>query len=273
MADITLTASTRTNLLTTQRIDALSAQTNRRLATGLRVSRSTDSPIVYFMAKALTDEASDLMAIKDNIGQSLSVVGNAVSDIDYISSMINQMQAVANGAADQSADARAELAAQFDEIRSQLDTLAADSQFAGTNLIGAPPDSVPVTLNSDGSSLFTITGVASDSASLGIGTAAGTYNNFATDADVENAVFGLQEAFAALQTTSKTLGSNAGVLNTRLDYTQDLANTMESGGFRLTGADMNEEAANMLALNVSRQLAMSGLNFVNQSQQAIQQLF
>jgi len=36
---------------------------------------------------------------------------------------------------------------------------------------------------------------------------------------------------------------------------------------------MNEEAANSLALDVSPQLSLSALNFVNQNQQAILQLF
>jgi flagellin len=273
MAEITLTASTRANLLTAQRTDALGARTSRRLATGQRVNTPTDNPITFFLAKALIDQAGDLLQVKDNIGQSLSVVGSSISDVKYLTQLINQLKAVATDAIDTSQAARAEQAAQFDEIRAQLDTLAADSQFAGVNLIGAPPDDHSVLFNQDGSSSLTISGVASDSASLGIGTAAGDYNNFATDADVESAVYGLAQAFEALRSTEQTLGGNANTLNTRLDFTQDLANTLESGAARLTGADMNEEAANMLALNVSRQLSTSGLNFVNQSQQAILQLF
>ena len=136
MAEITLTASTRANLLTAQQTDALGARTSRRLATGQRVNTPTDNPITFFLAKALIDQAGDLLQVKDNIGQSLSVVGSSISDVKYLTQLINQLKAVAT---DTSQAARAEQAAQFDEIRAQLDTLAADSQFAGVNLIGAPP--------------------------------------------------------------------------------------------------------------------------------------
>ncbi len=272
MADITITSATRANIYTAQRIDALSAWTNRRLATGQRVNKPSDNPTVYFKAKALTNQASDLMGVKSDIGQSLSIVGSAVSSVGSMTQLINQMMATTNSATDQSAAARAEQAAQFDDLRAQLDGLAADAQYAGVNLLGATPDNHNVALNADGSSSMTISGVASDSAGLGIGTAAGTYNNFATDADVEAALNGLEQAVRNLRGTAKTLGSNASTLTTRLDYTQALASKFESGAYRLTGSDINEEAANMLALNVARQLALAGMNFVNQSQIAILQL-
>ncbi len=273
MAEITLTASTRANLLTTQRTDVLSARTNRRLATGLRVNRPTDRPIIYFLAKALSDQAGDLLTIKSYIDQSLSLVGSSLSGVSAMTGLVQQMKAAASGATDQSAAARAEQAAQFDTILSQLDSLVADVRYDGVNLLDSAPDNFEVLLNPDGSSSMTISGVASDSASLGIGTAAGTYNNFATDADVEAAIFGLEQAFQTLRSTAAELGGNASVLNTRLDFTQELANTLQSGAGRLTGADLNEEAANMLALNISRQMALTGLNLVSRNSQAILQLF
>lgn len=273
MADITLTASTRANLLTAQRTDALGARTNRRLATGLRVNRPTHGPAAYFLAKALSDRAGDLLTVKDDIGQSLSLIGGAISGVNAMTGLIKQLQAAAAGAADQSAAVRAEQAAQFDEIRSQLDSLAADVRYAGINLLAAPPDDLAVAFNRDGSSSMTISGVASDSAALGIGTGAGAYNNFATGADIEAAIDNAEQAVRTLRSTATALGGNANVLNTRLDFTQDLANTLQGGAFRLTGADLNEEAANSLALNVSRQLSLASLNLVSQSQQAILQLF
>ena len=119
---------------------------------------------------------------------------------------------------------------------------------------------------------LTISGVASDSASLGIG-AAVAFNNFATDADVQAAIDALDNAVTTLRSTATGLGSNANVLNTRLDFTQDLANTLEAAAGRLTGADLNQEAANTLALNVARELSVASLNIANQSLQAVLQLF
>ena len=80
-------------------------------------------------------------------------------------------------------------------------------------------------------------------------------------------------AITTLRQTAAGLGSNAGVLNTRLDFTQDLANSLETGAAKLTGVDLNGEAANLLALNIARALAVASLNITNQSQQAVLQLF
>ena len=120
---------------------------------------------------------------------------------------------------------------------------------------------------------MTISGTASDSAALGIGSGAGNYNNFATDADIETAISGLEQAFKTLRWTAAALGGNANVLNTRLDFTQALAHTFETGAAKLVGIDLNGEAANLLSLNIARQLSIASLNIANQSQQAILQLF
>jgi len=272
MADISLTASTRANLLTAQKTTALAGRTARRLATGRRVNRPIDGTQAFFLAKSLTDRASDLLAVKDTIGQSLSAVGGALNGIDAITSFINQLKATAQGATDQPAAARAEQAARFDELRSQLNGLATDVNYDGVKLLAASPDDLIVPFDSASGSSLTISGVASDSASLGIG-AAVTFNNFATDADVQAAIDALDNAVTALRSAATELGSNANVLNTRLDFTQDLAGTLAAGAGALTGADLNEEAANLMALNVARELSLTGLNLVSQSQQAVLKLF
>jgi len=108
VADITLTAATRSNLLTAQWTDELSARSDRRLATGQRVNKPSDQSIAYFLAKALSDQAGDLLAVKDNIGQSLSLVGGATDDVKYLTQLISQLKAIATGATDQSPQTRAQ---------------------------------------------------------------------------------------------------------------------------------------------------------------------
>ena len=273
MSDISLTQSTRANLLVAQKITALSDRTARRLATGKRVNEPSDDVRAFFLAKSLTDRAGDLLAVKDTIGQDLSAVGGALSGIDSITRLVEQLKATANDAVDQTAASRAEQAARFDEVRTQLDSLAADVNFDGVKLLAGLPDNLTVPFDKTSGSSLTISGVASDSASLGIGSAAVSFNNFATDADIQAAVDALDAAIVTLRSTATGLGSNASVLNTRLDFTQDLADTLEAGAGQLTGADLNQEAANLLSLNIARALAVASLNITNQSQQAILQLF
>lgn len=273
MSDISLNASTRTNLLALQKNTALIDRTSLRLSTGKRVNEATDNVRAFVLAKTLTDRAGDLLSVKDPIGQSLSTVGGALDGIETITRLVEQLKATANDASDQTAAARAEQAARFDTIRAQLDSIASDTNFNGISLLAFSPGSLTVTFDNTSGSSLTISGVASDSQSLGIGDGAVAFNNFATDADIQAAIDALDKAVTTLRSTETQLGNNAGVLNTRLDFTQDLANSLETGADKLTGADLNEEAANLLALNVARRLSVNSLTITNQSQQAVLQLF
>ncbi len=272
MSEVTLTQSTRVNLLTTQRITALADRTTNRLETAKRVNWPTDNIGPFFLAQSLINGASDLLAVKDTVSQGLRTLGNALSGLNAINDLIKQIRATALGATDQPPATRAEQAVRFDQLRAQLDSLAADVSYDGVRLVAATPDELTVPFSAATGSSLTISGVASDSASLGIG-AAVAFNNFATDADIQAAIDALDAAITTLRTTATGLGNNAGILNTRLDFTQDLANSLETGAAKLTGADFNGEAANLLSLNIARQLSVASLNIANQSQQSILQLF
>ena len=50
-------------------------------------------------------------------------------------------------------------------------------------------------------------------------------------------------------------------------------NTLESGSGKLTLADLNEEGANLLALQTRQQLGISALAFAGQAEQGILGLF
>ena len=160
-------------------------------------------------------------------------------------------------------------AAQFDALRAQIDSLAGDAGFNGINFISASPGSLTVAFNETGPSSLTVPGVASDTASLGIGTAAGSFNNLTTD----TAIPGLDRAIGTLRSTSSTLGSNDGLLNIRLDFTLNLANTLQAGAGNLLNADLNEEAAKLLSLRLKTELSLIGQTIANENQQAVLKLF
>ena len=69
------------------------------------------------------------------------------------------------------------------------------------------------------------------------------------------------------------LGANVAILNTRLDFTAAYVNTLTAGAGKLTLADLNEEGANLLALQTRQQLGIQSLAFAGQSEQSILGLF
>ena len=62
-------------------------------------------------------------------------------------------------------------------------------------------------------------------------------------------------------------------LNTRLDFSQSYVDTLETGADKLTLADINEEGANLVALQTRQQLALQALSFAGQNERAVLSLF
>ena len=273
MSDITLSASIRTALLTTQRTTALADTKRENLATGFNVNNPAANPSAFFAARSLSNRANDLLAAKDNIGGSAGALGSTFAGIDALGKTVEQLKSVLESARGGTAADRGAAAARFEALRGQLDTLANDSSFSGTGLLGANPDNLTVALNEDGSSTLTLKGVASDSASLGIDPAAGGFNNFVTDADIDAALARLNAATSTLRTTAASFGTDATLLSIREEFTDNLANSLQNGVSTLIAADLTQEAAELLSLNVATRLGVTSLALTTQSQRSILQLF
>ncbi|MFQ5619964.1 MAG: flagellin [Rhodospirillales bacterium] len=111
-------------------------------------------------------------------------------------------------------------------------------------------------------------------ASITVGDVAGQYvvdSTFITQ--VNSLVTDLESALRTLRTKSQTLGSNVALLQTRLEFTENYVNTLQTGAGKLTLADLNEEGANLLALQTRQQLGIQALSFAGQAEQGILALF
>jgi flagellin len=76
-----------------------------------------------------------------------------------------------------------------------------------------------------------------------------------------------------LRSNAQTLGSNVALLQTRLEFTEAYVNNLEGGAAKLTLANINEEGANLLAVQTRQQLGISALAFAGQAEQSILSLF
>ncbi len=83
----------------------------------------------------------------------------------------------------------------------------------------------------------------------------------------------LTAAMNQIRSMSSELGSYYNIVLNRQDFTENLINVLEEGADKLTLADMNEESANMLALQTRQQLATNSLSLASQAAQSILRLF
>jgi len=268
--DITLAGGMRNDLVSLQNVAALQARTSERLSTGKKVNSAVDDPSAYFAAQNELDRANDLSARKDDMGEAIQTVTAGLQGIDGITTLIQQAQGLATSALSADTTDRASLATQFDALRTQIDQLASDSSYKGTNFLKA--GSLTVNFNESGTSSLTITGFDATTASTGLNIAAST-NAWASNSDISAASTALSTALNTLRTQASTLSSSNGVITARQDFTTNLINTLTTGADNLTAADTNEEGANMLALQTEQQLGVVALQLSSQSQQSILRLF
>jgi len=367
MADISLTASMRTNLLSLQNTQSLMDMTQERLSTGNKVNSAIDNPSSYYTAQGLNNRASDLEALLDSMGQGIQTIKAANEGIESITSFVQQAKAVANTARDTAlkpsisttgtfeapaantnisitigdktltyevkttdgvddvatglggelagadldgiieisdvgnsivfsvADgvsfeksnisitstdtfglslngsldtaARDTSMKQYNDILTQIDQLASDASYKGVNLL--KDDNLKVVFNEDRSSYLEVKGDNATSAGLGLT----QIDDWSTNTLVDNTITAVEEAITKLRNMASEFGNNYSIIQTREDFTENLTNVLTEGADNLTLADMNEESANMLALQTRQQLGVNALSLASQSAQSVLKLF
>jgi flagellin-like hook-associated protein FlgL len=177
------------------------------------------------------------------------------------------------GAAGSSAEVGS-LNSDFQSILEQIDKLLTDATYKGNNLLKGANNNV-VKFNEDGSSSITVTG-------LDLGITSNTNFNFTKDAsgydftaggDITQALTDTSAAITQLRSISATFGADMGVIQTRETFTSELVNVLEAGAGKLVNANLEEESANMLALQTRQALGIQALSISNQSNQSILSLF
>ena len=268
ISNIALTSAMRANLYSLQKTTDLMELTQNRLSTGKKVNSALDDPIAYFAAEAHTQRASDLSGLKDEMSEGIQTITAANNGIEAITDMVASAKALAQAAlASGSYTERDEYADQFDALLGQIDTLAADAGYKGTNLLEAD------NFNEDATSSLTVTGFDASTAADGLNITVASGNSWTADADITVSINELDAARSELRTEAKGLSSDLSTITIREDFTDKMINTLSDGAANLTLADMNEEGANMLMLQTRQALGTTSLSLASQAAQSVLRLF
>jgi flagellin-like hook-associated protein FlgL len=273
---ITLTTGMRQNLISLQKTNSLMELTQTRLASGKKVNTALDDPIKYFAALGHTNRAGDLASRKSDMGEAIQTIKAGNNGIEAIVDLIDSAKSTAQSALaiDASGGAanlaqRAALATQFGTLRTQIDDLAKDSGYKGTNFLQESTQVVDFH-ETAGESTLSITGFDADTGGLTIDSADAAW---AADTNVTAAIADLDTAKTTLRTQSQSLSNSLSTITTRQDFTQNMINTLEDGASMLVNADMNEEGANMLMLQTRQALGTTSLSLASQAAQSVLRLF
>ena len=309
-AAIALTMGMRNSLYALSDLEGQIASTNNRLATGKKVNSALDNPLNYFLAQGFNKDKRDLAGLLDSQNIALQTVQKVVKTIESITKLIESVQALGRQAR-QSSDTsvRNTLGAQIGTLLQQVDELSEDAGFNGRNLLKATPDSLTVDFNTanglnrtqlvitgadmrgNGADLNFDDNTAGAGGNIGVVFLAGTLpdpHNYgfsaataatgwavdATgDANLDRFLTRTQTALNNMAARASTFSVNLTVLQVRVDYSKTWQRNLAEAGDALTVADINEEGANLSALQTKQQLAVTALSLANRSDQSILRLF
>lgn len=230
---------------------------------GVEISLDADET-----AESLRQKINDLEGISaefDDKGR--LVVKSAEGDDLVISGALAEKLGI-DGAATNGSNERAAYAKQFDGVLKQIDELVQDTSYKGINLLKG--DNLTVVFNESRTSTLELKGVTFDSTGLGFTQSANEWKH--TD-DIDTALDQITKATSTLRAQASEFGQNLSTVQIREDFTENMINNLTTGADKLTLADANEEAANLLALQTRQSLATNSLSLASQSAQSVLKLF
>ncbi len=158
------------------------------------------------------------------------------------------------------------LASDYNTLRSQIDSLVADAQYRGVNLLNG--DDLTTFFNESNSSRLTTEGVDFTANGLSL-----TEANFRSTEQIELSATQSRSALESIRAFGSSLANDLSIIQSRRDFTENTINTLRAGADDLTVADQNEEGANLLALQTRQTLGVTSLSLASQSQQSVLRLF
>lgn len=268
--DVSLTAGMRSNLLQLQGTSRMIDRTQERLSTGKQVNSALDNPTNFFAAQAHVNRATDFAVRKDGMAEGIQVVKASDAGITAINSLVEAAKGLASAALGTANTVdRGTYSTQFQTLITQINTLASDSSYRGTNLLTGA--TLTVNFNEDATSNLAVKGFTATNTGLSI---AGTgLNAWTNDGDITLSQSNLSTATSELRKQSKNLANNLNIITTRQDFTDQMISTLKTGSDNLTLADMNNEGANMLMLQTRQSLGTTALSMSSQAAQSILRLF
>lgn len=300
--NVTLSSTARTNLLSIQNTASLIGRTQDRLSTGLAIKSPIDDAVKYFQAKSLSDRAGDLSERKDGIDQGVSALEATLKATEGMEKLVKQMKGIVDAARSQSKAERTEAQNQLKELVTQVQRLVDDASYKGLNLINSDTSTLSVRFSEKSDSKLDVKGVnlnvsefflddggvaaevdaaaaaAAIMSKLGFTGALQDYDlSVAADlasfnAKADTVLKGLDQTITNLRSKAANIANNASILRVRLDFTKEYVNVLQGGSDKLTLADLNEEGANIMALQTRQQLGIQALSLAGQAEQSILRL-
>jgi len=277
---MTITAASNIGSIRVQRQLSLTSQalskTFERLSSGLRINHAGDDPAGLQLADSLRADARvAAMAIR-NANDAISLTSIMDAALSEIGNLLQRMAELAQQSANgiYTNTQRSALSSEFLALGSEIERIAVTTTFNGIYLLSSSQDiSIQVGFDGSSASRITINAVLGTLNSLGLaasGSSALSYSIIATTSTAsqlaaQNALSALNSAIDALGVSRGLVGAAESRLSSALNYLTVARENFLAAESRIRDADVAQEVADMVRLQVLQQAGTAVLAQVNQN--------
>jgi flagellin len=250
------------------------SKTFERLSSGLRINSASDDPAGLAMAESLKTDAKLATVALRNANDGISLTAIADAGLEEITNVLQRMSELAQQSSNGvfSNTQRSALSAEFIALGSEIDRISRTTTFNDINLLSNSSSvSIQVGLRNSSSSTISIGSVVATLQALGIGNSGGalTFSIIATTTSLSalaatNAVSAINTAIDSVSALRGTIGAAESRLNTAVSYLGVIRENLVAAESRIRDADVAQEVAEMVRLQVLQQAGTAVLAQANQ---------
>jgi flagellin len=248
-------------------------KTQNAISTGLKVANAKDNGAIWAIANKMRSDVSAYDRVVESNDQASSRVDVAISAGESIMELLNEMKgkALAASQVGLSASAQAAYAADFLQLRNQVTSIVANSNFDGSSMVNATPVAAVSLGDAAGGNTITVAGA---DLSLGGTTITVAATSVLTSSATSITALGLVNAsIDNLGTQLATWGAGSKRLDMHKRFVSKLQDALTSGVGAMTDADLSKESAKLQSLQVKQQLGIQALSIANGAAQSALSLF
>lgn len=278
MSSILTNNSAMVALQTLKSINSNLAQTQGEIATGKSVASARDNSAVWAISKVMESDVAGFNAISDSLSLGQATVAVATAGAEQITDLLTQMKEKVVAATGENVD-HTKIAADVTELKNQIISIVAASQFNGANLLNTGGGDVTILSSLDrsvdpvsGASVVTAGNITVASVDFEAGLDLTTID-VSSSATADTSLAAIETLIQTAVNGAASLGASQKRVADQGDFVSKLTDAMKSGIGALVDADMEEASARLQALQVQQQLGVQSLSIANQGAQSILSLF
>ncbi len=233
-----------------------------RLASGLRIASAADDAAGLAISERMRSQIRSFSVAARNAQDGLSLAQTAEGALGEVSNILSRMRELAmqssNGTL--SGNDRTTIDAEFEELKSEINRIATETEFNGTALLEGTNTAVTIQVGIDAGETIQLAMVDVQTGATGLNVAA------LDTADQANAVTALGAIDTAIDTVNGargTLGAGQNRLSSTLRSILNVRENLSAAESRIRDVDVASETADLTKNSIMQQAAVSVLQQAN----------